>query len=76
MPDGIATEREGTVEQLKELTTQSKRLRALRQKRDELRNELAETEAQIRWTAEEIGKLTMELADQDTVHTNGKGKSK
>ena len=65
----------GTEEQLRLLTQHSKRLRSLRDKRDQLRAELAMTEEQIRGAAEHIGTLTAALADNGTDHPkrrNGK----
>ena len=69
-------EHEDTEGLLKRLTTQSKNLRALRDKRDKLRAELEETEQFIQTTAADIGKLTLQLADQNTEHANGNGKRK
>lgn len=58
---------------LKELTSHSKRLKGLRDKRDQLRAALEETEQVIRVIAADISKLTAQLADDDTKATsNGK----
>ena len=54
-----------TQDQLKCLTVYSKRLKSLRDKRDQLRAELEATEERIRDTALEIGKFTAALADVD-----------
>jgi len=64
----------GLEKQQKDLATQGKRLRVLREKRDRLRLELAETMKEIGKTADAIGKLTVEMVDEGKEEANGKRK--
>src|SRR5678810_264174 len=64
----------GTDDLLQKLLKAGKTLRALRDKRDQLREILAHTEQEIVFTAAEVQDFTALLADQQKQELNGKGK--
>lgn len=61
---------DGTKEQLRQLTAGGKRLKALRDKRDQLRGELKVTEKEIAGAHALVTKITAKLADEKP-QTNG-----
>ncbi len=61
---------------LKELTMRSKRLAFWREKRDELRAELAKADQEVQEAAVAVDEAAAQLADQGKQESNGHGKRK